>query len=452
MEALFAKIRTQESSKLANQQQAAATLIAVEEMLTETGVKRVPAAYFGTMFTLLEQQASMPDEGGMRGAILYLMAAVFPELDTSILRAKAKQITTVLIQCYQQDSESAPAVKSILTCIQYTLMSLDAASWSKGGGSMATMCLQLLLKVAFDPRPKVRRKAQDALVQIIRTPPTPLSQHPAVDRVTGTCLQVLQATTRSDQQASLFALTLCKSLAGSWPASALHPLCETILPLPKLNNSYLTVAVFEVFEALFQHGASSFAGEGSEGKISELLSSLLAMKPDNNDQHLAPTWLRIIAHGYVAFAQEQPVQCGNILPQVFELIYPDLQSDRPSLISTATNTLCALIEGAMTDAWLADIPGSAEGVERMVTIAGSGLSYRYRDAWGGVLLILGTLYKRLDSRAFPVMNSCLVALDELRNEKEFEHRDVLDATLGSAIAAIGPEVFLSVLPLNLENS
>jgi ribosomal RNA-processing protein 12 len=52
--------------------------------------------------------------------------------------------------------------------------------------------------------------------------------------------------------------------------------------------------------------------------------------------------------------------------------------------------------------------------------------------------------------AAPLMNGCLGLLGELRLTSSEAYKEQLDKTLGAAIATMGPEFFLNVLPLNLE--
>ncbi|KAJ2413786.1 pre-rRNA processing protein [Coemansia sp. RSA 2530] len=92
--------------------------------------------------------------------------------------------------------------------------------------------------------------------------------------------------------------------------------------------------------------------------------------------------------------------------------------------------------------------GSA-GIGQVIKALASGLSYRYRESWALVFLLIAALFQRLSKFAHPSMDGILTEVANMRMESEFELKNEADAVLGAAVRAIGPQAFLEVLPLNL---
>ncbi|KAJ2642232.1 pre-rRNA processing protein, partial [Coemansia sp. RSA 1285] len=124
------KLREQISSKAAHQQQHAATLLAVEETISEQGVAAEPSGYFAVLLTLLEQQASAGSKG-LSNAILYLLSIILPHVSTHVLRAKFSTMMAVLSQSLDLESADIAMLRSVIACLETVLQSQDAGSWNQ---------------------------------------------------------------------------------------------------------------------------------------------------------------------------------------------------------------------------------------------------------------------------------------------------------------------------------
>ncbi|RKP25877.1 NUC173 domain-containing protein [Syncephalis pseudoplumigaleata] len=441
MEALFSKVRTQQNSKLENQQQAATALLAVETTLDEQGGSRTPAAYFAVLFALLSGQTTGQANAELRAALIYLLAAVFPELPTAVLRHKYEPIVTTLGEVFAADKEAAPVMRATIGCLDAVLFAQDAPTWTQ---PLARQAFQALLMSSVDARPKVRRRAQEAVEHLLAHPPTGASRHPAAATTAEFCIRVLNECAKSDTQSTVHGLALAKLTVGAWPAASLPRLCDLLLHMPKLNNTYLTVAALEVFEGLF----GLHQPELAETRLPEILQSILQLKPHVHDAQLMPVWLRVVSLGFSAYAAANPDACAEALPQLFTLIFPNLETDRPAILAASSIALSELVQSCIS-------PDLAvkhmAAIDKVVMLANTGLGYRYHIAWTGILTILETLFTRLGRCGLPVMQATLEALDRLRMEPEFDCKDELDQTIGAAVRHIGVERVLAVLPLNLDD-
>ncbi|KAF9159752.1 hypothetical protein DFQ26_006208 [Actinomortierella ambigua] len=513
MEEYFAKTRTQLSSKLPNQQLIATTLLAVEETLKEQNAQLTPTAYFATLMSLLDQQKQGAESEEIRAAILNLLAVVFPNVPASVLRsqftATLSLITTLLAQ---QPPPSAPSVRSLIACTEHLLIAQDSATWNH---TTTLKALQTLLILSLDSRPKPRKRAQEAVRNIVTHPPLMLLVHPGMKVVVQTTLQVLKesgqgvvsaAGSKDKENASqmvLHTLYLVRMIAKAWPVEHFLPLCDILLHLPKLNNPYLTSSAFQVFESLLstketaeakavvqqaENGSAAAAAASATetleqitsrlDKVIKVMGAVLELKPNANDATLMPLWLDVVRAGFVESARLQdrmraaghggaiPAEAVVPLVSLFTTIFPNLDSGNPTSVHNATvDCLKQLIEHCITDAM---IDGAVQQmkknrgqpetkkskmsvIEAISVMIKEGFHLRFQSSWLGILDILKTLFERTGHSANPLLVSFLPILDELRFTQAFTQKAHLDVVLETAIATVGPRVLLSVLPLNIDN-
>ncbi|KAJ2517545.1 pre-rRNA processing protein [Coemansia sp. RSA 1939] len=432
------KLREQISSKAAHQQQHAATLLAVEETISEQSVAAEPSGYFAVLLTLLEQQASAGSKG-LSNAILYLLSIILPHVPTHVLRAKFSTMMAVLSQSLDLESADIAMLRSVIACLETVLQSQDAGSWNQ---PVSQGTLKSLLALSVDTKPKVRKRAQEAVSTLLSQPPAPSTVHPAAPIVVRFVLDML-SNAKADNQSAMYTLQLLKSTDMVWPPEAFKELCESLMQLPKLNAPFLTSLSFQALAAVFSSAASSL----EEEQFRDLLVEIIDLKPNVNDPLSSEAWLKIVQNGYVAYASISSEMCFESLPDLIELLLPDIELGKQSIKETATQCIWALIRDCIPASKL-----GAEGINQIVKSLTSGLSYRYRESWALVFLLIAALFQRLGSYAHPSMDALLVEIASMRMEPEFQFKNEADAVLGAAIRAIGPQVFLEVLPLNLNTA
>ncbi|GAB5591662.1 pre-rRNA processing protein [Umbelopsis nana] len=441
METKFAKIRTQINSKLENQKQYAGTLLAIEEALTEQNAPLTPTGYFAAMMAALQSANGSPQT---RGCLVYLLDEVFPELPQSVLRQKYGDVLPILSAALEEDAEDQPVARSTIGCIEPLLIAQDGSIWNQ----LATKKVyQALLLMSVDGKPKSRKRAQDAVKHILSRPPPPHVQHPASNMTAEFTLRVLKEATKTDQNAAQKLLALLKSIVPYWPSSQFVALCQLLLQLPKFNNPHLTQSSFEVFEALFSAETISF----DEDKFAQLLRSLCELKPAGIDDRLLPTWLLVITKAYPAFARMNAEYCAAEITTVIPLVFQDLEvpSNNHAMIA---GCLSALIQYCVTDKMINEAQESENTpLRRIIGTIENGLGIRYQHSWTNVLTIVQALFRRLHRSSSPLLNQCLSLLGDLRLSAQETYKEQLDKTLGAAIATMGPEAFLNILPLNLES-
>ena len=177
-------------------------------------------------------------------ATLYLLSLLVPHLDATLLRSKAQLLST-LNPLFTSFAAHAPATKSLVVIAQYLLASLTAAQLEKDKDARAVFAQ--ILNLTNDARPKVRRRAQEAITALLSAPPPPAMTHPyristsewILDRLEeavkgakrggkkeaaetgkkdkkGKGVPVVEETTGSDEGRAIALLVFVKNLGFAW--------------------------------------------------------------------------------------------------------------------------------------------------------------------------------------------------------------------------------------------
>ncbi|BFZ64427.1 pre-rRNA processing protein [Saitoella coloradoensis] len=447
------RIRLQATSKLANQKQLAVVLGAVEDTLRAQDIEEfTPTAYFGALLTLLDQSISNKE---LAASTLYLLDAVTPSTPHGILRSKFDQILGLLAPALGSigSEADAPLIRSTIGCFEALLIAQDAAAWSQPA-SGSRKALLAILTLTLDPRPKVRKRAVDAVNKVLsEPPPNPSLDHPASHMCAENALRVVRELTsvkkkNFDNAKIIHALQLVKAIASigsGWPAKEVEPLCEVLLRVSETGDGYLTMAGFEVFKVVFEKLGEEFKAD----KLQRTLDSVYELRPSDKDSTLLPSWLAVTAQGYTSYAAVDEVAAFSRVPTLFKAILPYLRSDATTIRSSAAECLSTIVLNVFPD----DL--STVDTRLLTDIASSvqeALTIRYRLAWREVFGILKNLFQKLGRAADPYLVDIVKAVGELRSADNFEGKQEANHVLGAAIKGMGPESVLRVLPLNLENA
>lgn len=129
-------------------------------------------------------------------ACSYLLSIVISGVDPQVLKVKYEYTSQALISSLDSHSVQAPLVRSVLSCMQVLLLAQDSMAWT--ASNICTKLLYRVIALSTDSRPKVRKRAHEAVRQILNNPPPPTSLHPA----SGICLDFATRFLSSDNSHS----------------------------------------------------------------------------------------------------------------------------------------------------------------------------------------------------------------------------------------------------------
>ena len=397
--------------------------------------------------------------------MVYLLDVVTPYTPTPLLRSKFSHILTNIAPALTLPEADAPLLRPSIGCLETLLVAQDSTAWDISQTQIGPRkAVAGLLNLAVDHRPKIRKRALEAITKILQNPPpSPSLDHPAADMCAETALQGLSDISlqsgrtkqaRKDDShevtsARIHALKLVKTVAkacGGWPSKKMEGLCEHLLDISKLSNEFMTMASFEVFEVVFEGMADNTASS----KLPRLMEVISELRPSQNDAQLLPPWIAVLSRGYDVAAQVEPKETFQKLPDMFNLITSFMSSSSHNIRVSASECLISFMANCVPVSVLLQPSIFDEKVlESLGKAAVELLSVKYQAAWMETFNVIAAMFDGLRWQADPILVEVVRTVGDLRSHDSFTGNKEADEVIGKAIRAMGPESVLRVLPLNL---
>jgi ribosomal RNA-processing protein 12 len=448
--------------------QTAIVLSAVEDTLRDQNIEPSPTGYFTALLALLRQSISSAGvvSKDLATSVVYLLDLVTPYTPQPLLQSKFSQILTNIAPALTFPEADAPLLRPSIGCLESLLAAQDSKAWELSQTEIGPRrAIAALLTLAVDHRPKIRKRAQEALTKVLKNPPpSPSVDHPAADMCAETALKGLKdlavrssqakkqkrASTSEHEPALIHALHLVKTVAsasGGWPSRKIESLCEVLLNISRSSNEYMTMAAFEVFEIIFEGMADE---NESSSKLPRLLEVISELRPSQNDSQLLPPWIAVLSRGYDVAAQIEPDETFQKLPDLFDLVSGFLASTSHNIRVSASECLISFMANCIPENVLLEPSIYDEKVlEKLSKGAVDLLSVKYQAAWMETFNVMGAMFEGLRWRADPILSDVVRTVGELRENDSFTGKKEADEIIGKATRAMGPESVLRILPLNL---
>ncbi|KAM9847722.1 RRP12-like protein [Aulostomus maculatus] len=451
----FRKVQRFWESNSAAHKEICAVLAAVTEVIRSQGGKETETEYFAALMTTLE----VVDSSESQAAVAYLLNLIMKRVPAPVLMSKFSDTTKALmdVMSKQATSETASALRWILSCLATLLRKQEASVWSYPSTLQA---YHGLLSFTVHSKPKVRKAAQQGVCSVLRGSDFMFSDkapahHPAATTTAKFCIKEMeQAGGSKEDTTTLHVLGLLKELMVTFPLGAVKPCCETLLRVMTLSHVLVTASAMQAFHKLFsgKPNASTLSPELN----AQIITALYDYLPSENDLQPLLAWLAVMEKAHVHLSGLQSSLSLGHLPRLFSTAMSCLLSPHTQVVSMATNTLKELLTvcvaphveemGTIT---ATASTGNPSYVCKMFRIIEEGLSYRFHASWPFVLQVLGCFYRVAGKQAHPIMTKSLQSLADLRSTPHFPFSGELDLAVGGAVESIGPEVVLSAVPLKI---
>lgn len=462
MEEKLARTRVQVTLKLDNQKNLALILAAVEDNIAEQNNARTPVAYFVSFLALLEQ-AVVDDEiadAGVAAASAYMLDLVLPAVPPALLREKFAAVLTKLAPVFLAAGAEALIVRSAIGAFELLLLAQDTALWLAPGQVSPQRALVGIMELALDPRPKVRKRAQEAVRTVLANPPPgPSATHVALPVCADLALLQMERlrADKSKQTLLIHALQLVAAitLSNAWPAGKFDTLCDALLAVSRTLDQYLVAAAFAAFDGLFLAMAHDVDAE----RFAKVLLIIFDLRPNTDDTHLAAAWLAVVASGVQLFGEVLPVQNLHRFPTYIAAVSECLAAESSDIYLSAGQCLMAIVSEGFPDSFLVSDDAEISAlVDRTIAYIGTHierdlLAIKYQHATKEVLEWAAACIAKFRNRASPFLGVLEAAGQWRTNELEaFPHNKQAEDVIAAGVAALGPEAVLARLPLNFAGS
>lgn len=409
MEPALRQVRGWKTSKIPIQTQQYALLDAVESALAEDSQSLEPAAYLAGLLQVLHNR-------GVAAPATLLLAAVVPHVSSALLGSKLDTLIGRMAPVLVDAEADTAVIRASIQVLQHVLCIVEPAAWGISVSELGPLrVLRGILAMVQDSRPKVRRRALEAVSTILESTDR---KEPAL-LVADTAMDMLESSGKRQQL--MHALHLCRIAAPHWPRPRVPSLCEGLLDACRSSEQFVVSTAFSVLQAVVQSGCDP----------SVLSGSLTKLAPNPQDKQLAPAWLAAVAQVWTVWDA-----AWEHLPELIEELSAYLAGP-PTVAESAAQVLVAIFSESPATTNIKQVGTALFGL----------LHIKYRDAWGPVCSTIVAYIDACGSNAFA--DDIVKVMGVLRDDVPSLPAD---AVMASAIRNLGPSKVCELVPLNLDPS
>lgn len=191
-----------------------------------------------------------------------------------------------------------------------------------------------------------------------------------------------------------------------------------------------------------------------------LLQAIISQAPLKTDTNLISPWVALIGKAMLALKRIDQEAASAEVPQTWKLIFPYLESAEAPVRRETGSTLSSLIQcishTTIDDAFGGRSQTVITSIITQLTKALDTLSYvrAIPELLSVVSALIVTLRYRPGGQGTPtaaerLLPQLIIKIGGMRIKSNFEYKEAADGVMRTAMAVMGPEVLLSILPLNI---
>lgn len=403
--------------------------------------------YFAALMTALESAAASHQQ-----EITQLLALVLPVVPEAVLRAKYSAIAKCLVRVLQEADGEGALLRSASACLGLVLLAQEpsASVWSRPD---VLKSFQLLLALATDARPKIRKGGQKWTTDIL----TLHAEHncDALSTHIASFAENVFAASSSKDEARLvqligFLKTALPLLQKKVVSSLVDALCKYI------NSSVknLRIVTYEAFDALTRESKSKL----TQDTLAKILATVLSADGSTvHDHDLGAFAVRIVETALVRLHKLNEPMARELLPRVVVNVCAHFESSAQKIQKQTARSLVYILTRCIS-ATVLEEEATFTDIARILSSLQSLMTLRFQGAWKHVFSLLASLFSFYGPASHPALDPILITCCELHEAAENmpgrnggDNRDLTDLfaqVAGAAVGAIGPRAFLDIVPLS----
>ncbi|PKA47068.1 hypothetical protein AXF42_Ash011742 [Apostasia shenzhenica] len=447
-----------------------ATVGAISQALKEQGLSLSPVAYFAasvsSFIRLIGDPSSAAGDPDIT-AILAFLSVLLPRVSPSVIRSKGALFSEGLVRVLEHGSLPADGEKAALKCLSHMLVIGDKVDWSS-----VSPLFGVLLNYVTDHNVKVRRQSHSCLSDVLQSFQGSPVLVGASEGITSSFERFLllggsnppssAAGEPKGAREVLFVLVALKDCIHLISTKSANMILKYCIVLMDMQQSGVMRSIMEIMQTLCSGNTSNFSAK----LLLDLLCSFaLSIPQKEKSADDMASIVRLLNVGIKKIYSLSRETCIVKLPDIFISLRGILSCEHEEAIFSAAEALKSLI-GSCIDENLVNqgveqINLYAVGetrksgptiIEKICAIIEGLLDFRYCAVWDVAFQIISAAFDQLGRSSSQLMVGTVLNLTELQSlpDDEFVYRKQLHECLGSALAAMGPENFLSIIPLNLK--
>ncbi|CAL9057574.1 unnamed protein product [Musa banksii] len=458
-----------QSSEREDHQHLCAAVGTIAQALKDQGIPLTPVAYFGATASSLDRLSRDPASGSDPAAasLLSFLAVAFPRVSRPVILSRWTEVSEILVRILGFNSLPPGGVKSGLRCASYLLAVGDKTNWSALSPLYA-----VLLSFVTAQRLKVRKECHSCLSDVLRSFQNKTVLLSASESITAIFERSLllaggtssESASSEGSKGAMQVLCILNAMKGCLPLMSkkyTNTILKYLKNLLELRQSIVTRCIMEVLHVLCSSSTADVAPELLEDLLSFIALSV-SDKEKSADQMASTAHLLHLGTRKVYHLNKEI--CVVKLPLIFNALGDILASEHEEAIVAAMEALkgliCTCIDETLIEQGVVKIKAADGGlrqsgptiIEKICATIEGFLGYRYNAVWDMSFQVLSTTFIQLGKSSYYLMAGAVKSLADMQNlsDEDFSFRKQLHECVGSAVSTMGPENFLSILPLNLD--
>lgn len=355
-------------------------------------------------------------------------------------------------------------VVQIISCISSVLRAQEYNDWS----SPQTLKLfNQVLTFVIHTKPKLRKEAQHAVAAIIHgccfmaprksvdglnniedplTNSAKITYHPAGTFVAKFCIEQFKPENlNKSETVVLHTLALLKDTLNGLKGADIKIVCEQLMSILAVSKVIVQTNCFHTLHSLFLSKSPNLTAE----RVYQLISAIHNYRPERTDVRQTLAWLTVLKQGYICLASFDAVLCVRELPRFIEVTATDVwMCDNSQIVSSASLVIKEVLLECVKP--VCDVPqpdaATRKPIEKMLTYISRALTAPFGLVSQQVVLVYATVFEVTGQHFGAKLMEPLKAISQRYDEQDAS-RVQIEHTILAAIAGMGPEVVLTVIPL-----
>ncbi|XP_070037346.1 uncharacterized protein [Nicotiana tomentosiformis] len=444
----------------------------MSQELKDQSLPLTPITYFGATCSSLQRLYTSSPEGPpshLINALSTILSLVLPRINKAILKQKYEYLSNLMIQLLGLKTIDIEGIIACLKCVMHLLI-----VGSKGNWLDVAQLYGVFIGYLTDDRQKVRKMSHSCIRDVLQNfqalPMLAPLFAPASEAITNLFERSLLLAGGTTGNASerpkgaqqvlhvLDALKLCLPYMSSKYSNSTLKYFKSLL---ELHQPLVNRRITDGLTALCIHPTAEVSAE----VLLDLLGSLATSVSANESSADTLTFTaRLLGIGMRRVYSINRQLCVVKLPMVFNSLSDVLGSEHEEAIRAALEALKSLIheciDGNLIKQGVDDIISSNTDmrksgptiIEKICATIESLITYHYAAVWDMSFQVVAAMFDKLGHYSSHLLKGTLQSLADMQKlpDEDFPYRRQLHECVGSAVGAMGPESFLTLLPLKLD--
>ncbi|KAI4376476.1 hypothetical protein MLD38_014233 [Melastoma candidum] len=443
---------------------------AMSQEMKDHGLTLSPTAYFGAALSSLQRLLDDPDPSHGRSidSLVSVLQFSIGRVRPPVLRTKQEVAADVVVRVVGRGGLADDTVAAGLRCLGKIL---EVAGKDRPWDELGKRLFGVLVGFMACSTAKLRRQSHLCLRDAMQSFSAMPAQTHASEGLASTLERFLLLAGGSERdpaeapkgaQEVLYVLDTLKECLPYMSMKYTDSVLKYFKMLLELRQPLVTRRITDGLNALCLYPTSQVSGEVLLDVLMLLAHSVSSHDSSIDGVNSAARLLDVGIRKVYSMSREI---CIVKLPVVFNALKDVMASEHKEAVVASTEAFKSLINSCLDDDLIkrgvqqisssesSDSRSGPSIIEKVCVTIESLLDYQFGDVWDLAFQVVSAIFTKLGNHASYFLRGTLLNLADMQKlpDEDFPFRKQLHECVGSALVAMGPEMFLSIVPLNVES-